>query len=343
MVLHNDKWKYKAKKAVERKNAAKGKKTGVPNNSLANQRDGENNNSDTTADSGSDDEDNDEDDDDEEDEVDADGNIIAKKKKKEKKPESNAWRFADPVTDESILKDPEYIAQLEAVRKEEEDRMNYMRSAVSEKLSHGQGDDETDKGRSDYLLSGNKEISSLKKLKQDHLTNWSAQINGEDTEDEGEEDKSGPQVREFTEAEKTHFMQLQQKIKHQKEVAKLKSNLNARNNAATRGRVLELDTGRGKDNYRHIVDKRLGRAQNPNGPDIGALDDLVSDMLGIDLKKTDEGDALTTTSSGHFDVDNLISKSTAVHEQSRKRNSGKIAPVVLQTTAEDDDFLDSLL
>ncbi len=138
-------------------------------------------------------------------------------------------------------------------------------------------------------------------------------------------------------------MQLQQKIKHQKEVAKLKSNLNARNNAATRGRVLELDTGRGKDNYRHIVDKRLGRAQNPNGPDIGALDDLVSDMLGIDLKKTDEGDASTTTSSGHFDVDNLISKSTAVHEQSRKRNGGKIAPVVLQTTAEDDDFLDSLL
>ena len=324
MVLHNDKWKYKAKKAVERKNAQKAKRNGIDDTKVNHE------NSSSGNEHSSDDS---EEGDDVEEIVDEDGNVIVKPTKKEKlNNQSNSWRFEDPVIDESILKDPEYIAQLEAKRKEEEDRINHMRDIVSNKLKTG---DIIDENSDEYLLMGKKEPVSFKNMKFEDLENV---FNADD------KDNNKPEFREFTDEEKERFLCNQAIMKHQKEVQKLKTQVNSLNSKLTRGKVLELNSNRGKDNYRDLVDKKLGGIHKKVDEEAD-LDELVHEMIGIDLKKvgdTTAGENEFKSSAG-FNLENLMDTKAGLKNQSIRQQTQKEKKSFVETSNEDDDFLDSLL
>lgn len=325
MVLHNDKWKYKAKKAVERKNAQKAKRNGIDDTKV----DDENSASGNEHSS-----DDNEEGDDVEETADEDGNVIVKPTKKEKlKNQSNLWRFEDPVIDESILKDPEYIAQLEAKRKEEEDRINHMRDIVSNKLKTG---DIIDEKNDEYLLKGKKEPVSFKNMKFEDLENV---FNSDD------KDNDKPEIREFTDEERERFLRNQAIVKHQKEVQKLKTQVNSLNSKSRRGKVLELNSNRGKDNYRDLVDKKLGGIHRKVDDEEEDLDELVHEMIGIDLKKV--GDTTAEENefkySAGFNLDNLMDTKGGQKNQIIRQQTPREKKSFVETSNEDDDFLDSLL
>lgn len=321
MVLHNDKWKYKAKKAVERKHA-KQLKNGTEKSSGNQNAPHVESDNENVSESGSrsDDGHSDSDDGDE----DENGyNKFARAKKS-----SNAWRFADPIVDESILKDPEYISQLNAIKQEEEDRSQYMRTKVSDKLKSG------DIKLNNNMFEGSQEIKGLRKLKAGDLLNWKL---NEDESDDGESGVNNKgEIREFTEEEKNSFLKLQQKINHKKELEQLKSRMDRINNKGGHTKILELHSKSGKDNYKHLVNDRLNKVSLTKSSD--NLDDLVEEVLGVNLKDRVEKPKPTQS----FDLDSLINTSipNTKIEPTSTVNKPRSKIVLDQ---EDDEFLDSLL
>lgn len=332
MVLHNDKWKYKAKKNYERKHAIKAAKKNPPKatNAIENEEDRVNNEDETEASSEglSDDE---------------IGNDEKNKFKKGKKI-SNSWRFDDPVVDESILKDPEYIAQLNAIKQEEEDRSNYMKNTVASKLK----EKDFNGGDVDVEFKVDPKISSLKKMKDEDLKNWKFDENENDVDHHDR--NSGPEIRQFTDEERKKFLLLQEKIKHQREVEKLRDTMDKVNNKSSNnhGKVLELHSKSGADNYKGLVEKSLQKNQHvKHNVDIDELDDLVGELLGVDLKKDVAKKVETSKNVGNFDLDDLLknsSKADSLTNPHTITNSSKPkASVVLEDQQELDDFLDSIL
>lgn len=336
MVLHNDKWKYKAKRNVERKHAMQNKRKGIKSNedqTKENQLyDSESNHSNNTT---SDNNDSDDSDDEE------------KKFKKSNKKTSNSWRFADPIIDESILKDPEYIAQLESKRQEEENRTNYMRSIVAEKLK--------DSKHLDLSVNNPKTVTSLKKLKNSDLENWrfDSDIENEDHNGNGNNNENNktkrPEIREFTEEEREKFLQLQKRINHQKEVEKIRNRMDKLNNKLPmqKNKILELNSKVGADNYRGIVDKRLEIIDHDK-TDRKELDDLVCQMNGIDLKHDQKDNPNKIVSD--FNLESLMKSPPLPPPPSSTTSSlpSATTPKQSQTSIvldnpELDDFLDSIL
>ncbi|GAV26826.1 hypothetical protein PMKS-000282 [Pichia membranifaciens] len=165
MVLHNNKWKYKAKRNYERKHAIKSanknstkERTGDGSADNDGGSDGGSYNegfgSDSSLASGDED-------------AGSDGGLKRRSKKNAKS--SNSWRFEDPIVDETILKDLEYIARLEAIKAEEENRAAYMRNLVNDKLKNHEEAGEVDLDNKYSIL---KEIKSMKKFKQTDIQNW---------------------------------------------------------------------------------------------------------------------------------------------------------------------------
>lgn len=308
MVLHNDKWKRKAKWAVEKKHRAQGK--GTLNKSADSDKAPHDEN-------------------DENDENDGSDEDYEHDEDEENARFGNSWRFADPVVDESILKDPEYQAQIQAKQREEEERSRYMRELVSSKVQ----------GKPEENLETMKQVKSFKEMRKKGLSNLKfgsdSESGSEDEDGDGESNSQlgEPIVREFTDSEKAKFLALQEKIRHQKEVDLLKAKINKVNHKGT-AKVLEIHTEKGKDNYRHLVDAKLHQ-MTENKDD---LDELVGQMLGIDLKnaKVDE-----TPHEGTFDLDNVIGNVPSNVTRHPSRSKGTVVPVKLEEA--DEDFLDSLI
>lgn len=354
MVLHNDKWKYKAKKAHERKHAVKagngknvakhGETDGMINDTHS---DNENDNSSESDDITLEDNNN----------ADPNGSNASNKYRKAKKL-PNSWRYADPVVDDTILKDPEYIAKLNAIRDEEENRITYMRDTVSNKLKS------SNKISADSVEEQYKKPEAIKgkgKIRSDDLTHWrydgnSAQDGENELGDhyydsEGDADfasvsnfnskSTKPEIRTFTDKERNDFLKLQQRIKHQKQVAEMQKQMDSINNknGSNKAKVLEVYSKKGRDNYKEAVDKRL----NNSGPvvDTDELDDLVGEMLGVNLKTYQE----KPEPIQRFDLDSLLNHNGSVSNNSSEKNTrlnnNKI-PVVLDES-DIDEFLDSVL
>lgn len=341
MVLHNDKWKYKAKRNYERKHAIK-----PANKNFTKERTADGSvDKDGGSDGGSYNED-----------FDSDSSLASgnedggsdegfKRRSRKNAKSSNSWRFDDPFVDETILKDPEYIARLEAIKAEEENRDAYMRSLVNDKLkSHEEagGVDLDDK----YSIL--KEIKSMKKFKQTDIQNWRFDDNLSDSDDNG--DASGPEVREFTPEEREKFLALQERINHQKDVDKIRNRMDQLNNKTrpSKAKVLELHTKMGGDKYRAAVDKNLRNAHDKI--DTEELDNLVQRMIGVNLKTHEQAEPHNTEYS-QFDLDTMLQSTSGTAKSGNVGKStvastgtthAKRAPVVLET-AELDNFLDSIL
>lgn len=341
MVLHNDKWKYKAKRNYERKHAIKSANKSFTKEKTA---DGSTDN-DGESDSGSDNEGSGSDSSLESGEKDAGSDDEFKRRSKKNAKSSNSWRFEDPIVDETILKDPEYIARLEAIKVEEENRASYMRNLVNDKLKTAGEADEVDL---DNKYSTPKEIKSMKKFKQTDLQNWKFDDNLSDSDEDGEAFE--PEVRDFTPEEREKFLALQKKINHQKDVEKIRNRMDQLNNKLkpTKAKVLELHSKAGRDKYKAAVDKNLRNAHDKIDTD--ELDNLVQRMIGVDLKAHEQPE-LRKTDHGQFDLDTMLQSTsgTAKSESIGQRTvpstgttAAKKATVVLETT-ELDDFLDSVL
>lgn len=328
MVLHNDKWKYKAKKNVERKHAMQNRRKGIKSNEDQSK---ENQHSDSESDYSNNST------------SDVDDSDDEKKFKISSKKTSNSWRFADPIIDESILKDPEYIAQLESKRLEEENRSNYMRNIVAEKLK--------DSKPLDLSVNNSKPVTSLKKLKNSDFENWKFDSDIEDEFDNNNETNKTkkPEIREFTEEEREKFLQLQKKINHQKEVEKIRNRMDKLNNKLPmqKNKILELNSKVGADNYRGIVDKRLEIIDHDK-TDRKELDDLVCQMNGIDLKHDQKDNPNKIVSD--FNLESLMKSPPLPPPPSSTTSSlpSATTPKQSQTSIvldnpELDDFLDSIL
>jgi hypothetical protein len=324
MVLHNDKWKYKAKKAVERKHAKQAKKSG--GNTISNTtptttvNDSYSDDDRDKSDTDSSENENDDDDDD----ADADTNKSFAKAKKV----SNAWRFTDPIVDESILKDPEYVAQLNAIKEEDENRLKFMRNIVSEKLKSDDFKENED------VFNKSKILKSFRKMKTGTLDNWT--LNNDHSDEDFNEDSANPKIREFTEEEKNNFLKLQQKINHKKEINELKSRMDKINNRGEKTKVLEIHSNVGKDNYKNIVDQRLQKANHKTSSD--ELDSLIEEVLGVNLKDTSK----KPETSQDFDLDSLIGAPIKTTTQRNITPSNTSRPTVVLDD-EDEEFLDSIL
>lgn len=321
MVLHNDKWKYKAKKNVERKHAQQNRRKNGPAAVI---------NGDNTEESESESSNSEEESENEE----IDGQEKSINHFGRKKKESNSWRFEDPIVDESILKDPEYIAQLNAIKQEEENRSNYMRQVVSDKL----------KGVEFEKLPNveskeSKTIKSFKKMTKKDLEKLAL---GSDSEEEKYNDSNEkPYIREFTSEERTNFLKLQEKIKHQKEMDKIRTRMDKINNKlpTEKAKILELNSKVGADNYRGIVDDRLNKRYYKL--DTNALDNLVFEMNGINMNIDED----LPKPVEQFDLDNMVkSDPTRLSiKKSSGENTSTVTPVVDLDNSELDDFLDSVL
>lgn len=341
MVLHNDKWKYKAKRNYERKHAIKSanknstkERTGDGSADNDGGSDGGSYNegfgSDSSLASGDED-------------AGSDGGLKRRSKKNAKS--SNSWRFEDPIVDETILKDPEYIARLEAIKAEEENRAAYMRNLVNDKLKNHEEAGEVDLDNKYSIL---KEIKSMKKFKQTDIQNWRFDDNLSDSDDNG--DAYEPEVRDFTPEEREKFLALQKRINHQKDVDKIRNRMDQLNNKTRPGKakVLELHSKTGGDKYRAAVDKNLRNAHDKI--DTQELDNLVQTMIGVNFTTHEKAEPHNTEHS-KFDLDTMLQSTsgTAKSENVGKSTvastgtiAAKRAPVVLET-AELDDFLDSIL
>lgn len=332
MVLHNDKWKYKAKRNYERKHnikpagkssAKEGTSHGRVDDGNSSDQDGANDSLGSSFNS--------------ENESDSDGDDGYGNKGKKSKPKSNSWRFEDPIVDESILKDPEYIARLNAIKAEEENRAAFMRSVVSEKLKNADIHDE-DHVLSNDISSRPTAIKNMKKFKQNDLQKWKFEEDNSDTDSVSFK----PEVREFTPEEREKFLTLQKKINHQKELDKIRNRMDLLNNKIQpgRARVLELQSKTGTDNYRAIVDKSLQHAHD--NVDTDELDDLVEKMVGVDLKSQKES---VKDQPSQFDLNTLLQQPIGAALQASPdvaKVSNRALPMQLETD-ELDDFLDSVL
>lgn len=319
MVLHNDKWKQKAKRAVERKHKKQAKMKGnIAPNEIKDAFENESSSS--------------------SEEHEGDGNSLDYEEEEENKKflrskkESNAWRFADPFIDDTILKDPEYIQQLENAKMEEETRLKMMREAVVDKLKDR--GDEIDK----ELFEGSKEIQEKKKLKAGDFSDWKIGFDSEDEVDLKKDDK--PEIREFTEEEKLKFLQLQKQIKHQKDMEVMKSKIDRINNKVAKGKVLELHGKTGRENYREIVDSKLNKVSR-NDLDIDEHDRLVEQMLGVNLRGTSKPEQPFP-----FDMETLmqttkICSGDSITKKPSVKKKKSIEFVELEDSNE--NFLDSLL
>lgn len=331
MVLHNDKWKHKAKRAVERKHRQQAQKKGENIREGDSQKEGHfTNNLEIEKDN-----------DDENSKTDVSLSDSNEENETEessyKKLESNEWRFADPIVDETILKDPEYIQQLENARIEEENRMKAMRETVVENLK-----DKIEK-YDDELFLGSKELKEKKNLKLGSLSNWSV---GDDSEgDDNDDDHDGKNtnstgksdIREFTEEEKLKFLELQRKIKHQKDLEQMKAKIDRANHKDIRNQVLEIHGDRGKENYRSLVDKNLEKVGRTD-VNLEQHDKLVEQMLGVNLHDNPDSETFET-----FDIDTLIkSKPSKEKVVDKVANEHKCTPLV-QLDDLDEDFLESIL
>lgn len=313
MVLHNDKWKYKAKRSFQKKhnldkdNNPKKLQDESLQDELIDSQDQE----DQEGEGG---------DADEEEAI-----------EKEKEASDNSWRFFDPEQTTELLRDPEYAAKLENERQIESQKNQYYNGIVNEQLK--MSDDLLDMGKlqEKYQVKGRN--ISIKKMKDEDLLKLKI-IDSDDDSDYDSDDKYNGsdrpnEMREFTGEEQENFLKLQKIIEHKKKLEQMRKTISKHKPMSNRN-VHEIQTSKESDNYKSLVDKQLREAvitKNSN-----KFEDLVDNLLGVDLN--DDHEPIATVLAPKFDLDTLIPPSKPI----KTKSSTSKVKLDLQ-----DDFLDSIL
>lgn len=311
--MHNDKWKNKARRSYQRKHNLD--KNGKPVKEAPNSDDSDSI-SNSRSNSGSD----------------SEGDV----EEEEGAKNTNAWRFMDPLTDPELLKDPDYLAQIESQKRQDRDQLNHDREIVLKSLLSAKDQDVSHK----YNISA-KKARNIAKMKEEDILNFNQGLSDNDETDSDNEAgndhstkcKVTGETREFTEEERDNFLRLQAKIAHQRKLEEMKRTLN-KHKPLSRSNIYEMTTTRESPNYKYLVEDQLRK----NIPVVSASSDkfesLVDDLLGVDLT-SEEPDQVKTPKPG-FDLDSIIpTKLTNASAKSLKKPKAKLEL--------HDDFLDSIL
>lgn len=267
--------------------------------------------------------------------------VSERNKYSRRKKESNAWKYEDPVIDETILKDPEFQAELERVRNEELETMKDLRNKVINNVKTKNGD----------VLTDYKPVQLGKKSKQqkrEESENWKYISSGEEDSDEDEDDNetndSKPQIRYLTKDEEKEFYKLEGEVNHQKKIQSMKDQMIKINGRKPTNKVLEVKTKSDREGYKNLIDKKLSNmksSDNSNKEDSQNVDVLVKEIYGIDLTKDDDTATQTPHSKDIFNVDTVVSNTSA---NQQKQTVGTKRPTVnIDLSDDDEDFLNSLL
>ncbi|QPG76651.1 hypothetical protein FOA43_004043 [Brettanomyces nanus] len=370
MVLHNDKWKYKARRDYMRKHGLKtlGKDRDKKKKALeeAQNEVTSNETSDHGLNSGkknenqekSKEEDSGESSDAEDDEViDEEGEFRHRKKL-----ESNSWRFEGDLKDsEEVEKDPELIEQERMRLQEEQKYFEQQKVVVREHLKNSQNQGGV--GVDAYVINKMKKKKKIDKdesesgLNAEELLKW--EVRGEeDLISEGEEEKGGDtkfldiseglipsksKVRELTRKEKEKFYRLQEEIKHKKMVNAAKGQTNKpRHDRLT----MELNLASDADKYRHAVNKKLQETMREKDTqnERGDFDENLIELLGdMRIEEDKQGKSpVKYQNNGNFDLDQLIRASKNGQKRGDEKKSD-IKPNSTEISKEEEDFLDSVL
>ncbi|GME74749.1 unnamed protein product [Ambrosiozyma monospora] len=362
MVLHNDKWKNKAKREYMRKHGLLKKKTDTKESDSNNDSDeGDDFNSrpspnqlqpppedeeelaqvekktkedesekqsTTTPES-------------------TEGDSSTNTYRRKKKLQNNSWRFKSDLPDEGeIIVDPEILEQ-QRVQREEEKRIQQENSnIVLQSLENGEEKDYTTKGKT----------KSANEMTRDDLLNWSLDDNIPIVK-QNKTLKAKNTVRTLTEEEKKKYFEMQKEIDHMKMVDSAKNKFNPHaNEFKGKNKVLELNMSSDKDKYKDALELAFEQnRQTSVYEDEANFEKNLEDVLGIKLN--DDSDKKVDGVS--FDLNNLIvggdSKSKAklklkakprktestTATTTKKKTAVKVVPP--PDTGIDDDFLDELL
>lgn len=312
MVLHNDKWKYKAKRDYQRKHGLG--KDGKPLEGGAERVFKEGTRKGATE---------------EEEEVELEGVLDSQSEEelteeeqlaRERELLGNSWRFLDPEQSQDLLRDPEYVAKLEQEQALEREMAAHHANIVNSKLQEHSQATEEDLQRQ-YAVQGR--LVSARKLKDEELLRL--RIAGSDDEEEATPE---PQTRTFSPEEQEKFLRLQKMIDHRKRIEEMKRIVGKHRPGV--GNVRDVYTSKESDNYSFLVDKHLRDAvitQSTHN-----FDSLVDDLLGVDL--SDDKSTQKQPANAKFDLDALLTTSAPAPKQ----KSAALPPLKLN-----DDFLDSIL
>lgn len=307
MVLHNDKWKYKAKRSYQIKHNLD--KNNEPNVDTSAIEDGDIINSQ--------DENGDEDEEDEETAIAREREIIG-----------NSWRFLDPEMSTELLRDPEYVAKLEREKQLELEKNQFYNDIVNEKLKA----DNLDADALNEKYKVKRRVVGFKKMKDEDILKWKLE-NSDDDDDESDDDQNieiPSEIREFSPEEQENFLKLQKIIDHKKRVEEMRKTI-SKHKPTVGKNIHEIQTSKESDNYAYLVNKQLQEAVITKNT--ANFEDLVDGLLGVDLNEaTDE--PVSAPSAPKFDLDNIITEKKSTKPKASKKN----VKLDLQ-----DDFLDSIL
>ncbi|GMG35920.1 unnamed protein product [Ambrosiozyma monospora] len=362
MVLHNDKWKNKAKRDYMRKHGLLKKKTDTKESDSNNNSDeGDFNNTPSSNTLQPPPEDEEElaqiEKKTKEDESkkqttnsqevpDPDSSTVNTYRRK-KKLQNNSWRFKSDIPDEAdVIVDPEILEQQRLQREEEKRIQQENSNIVLQSLENGE--------EKDYTTTGKKK--SANEMTRDDLLNWSLD---DDTpivrQNRGLKAKNT--VRTLTEDEKKKYFEMQREVNHMKMVDSAKNKFNPRaNEFKGKSKVLELNMNSDSDKYRDALELTFEQnRQTSVYSDEANFEKNLEDVLGIKLNDDSE----KKVDSLNFDLNNLIvggeskSKSKAKPRKAdmtsratdtttKKKTAVKVVPPP-DTTGIEDDFLDELL
>lgn len=362
MVLHNDKWKYKARRNYMRKHGLKTleRDKDKRKNRDTNEKDEQNHeiedkkctktSTGTEETSATEEEQNDneektldgEEDDISEDNNDGEGEITKKKLG------SNSWRFEADTQDEiELMKDPELIEAEKQRRDEEQKLFNKQKDVVLQHIMEVGEDD------SAYKNVMRKEDREGRKDSDKDFLEELIKAFDDGRRQQSEETKYSSNEK-MTPEERQQFFRLQKEIKHQKMVLNAKGGY-SQPKMPRKGRSIELDLDSDANNYRDIVAQKLNEGiQKINIEDTNFEEDLkelVGDSASVDRIDRNKNKVKNNNYNAAFDLDKLISgdnkdnKEQNMVEVSRLNNEGNRQPTgkMESISKEDEQFLDDIL
>ncbi|GMM31174.1 hypothetical protein DAMA08_039190 [Martiniozyma asiatica (nom. inval.)] len=269
---------------------------------------------------------------------------------------SNSWRFLDPSNDPELLRDPEYAAELAAKEELERDRVDHYRSVITNKLKEDSEYDASNEGDSlekVKIIYGGKKKKAISKMRNEDILGFSGQFSGTGTDsDSGSVSESNsesenetefyndkPIIRKFTEEEKQKFLTLQNKIKHNEEIDKMRSTIN-RYKPSDDFKVMHVNTKADKNAYRPLIDESLKNAHKKTFNE-DEFDYMVEDLIGVRLSS--ENSRKIDNTQSRFNVGTLISNSQKSKEGNNSNLKFQNKPKHKVKVNLDDDFLDSVL
>lgn len=358
MVLHNDKWKYKARRNYMRKHGLKTLERDKDKRKAEKETKEKDNHAsesvtknETETDKDSADEENTvkqketEKTSDKEEENTSNDISDNEEEVKKKKLGSNSWRFHGDMQDEiELMKDPELIEAEKQRREEEQQIFDQQKDIVIHHLMEVGDNDSTFKNvikKEDHMGKRDNDKEFLEALMKAF---------GDGRKQQDEETKYSSNDK-MTPEERQQFFKLQKEIKHQKMVQNARGGYSPKK-ASGKGKSLELNLSSDANKYRDIVAQRLEEGKRKINLEGENFEDDLKELIGDssetrNKKNQTKNSAVTKNTGTMFDLDKLIygnnKKAAKIDTDIVESNIKMVKQSPSNISKEDEKFLDDIL